>query len=135
MDATYADLRARFEQAVPTASADLTALLASGTPDYDALVAATNASAPQGFIRYYSLDASRLTVWGYDPADTHSVQYLFGNPLVTEKLYKQTGFLLYLILCTAAFILLMFTSIPSMYDLFNVAPSGMSPLWTLGAPR
>jgi uncharacterized protein (DUF302 family) len=89
VDATYADLRARFEQAVPTASADLTALLASGTPDYDALVAATNASAPQGFIRYYSLDASRLTVWGYDPADTHSVQYLFGNPLVTEKLYKQ----------------------------------------------
>ena len=89
VDATYADLRARFEQAVPTASPDLTALLTSGTPDYDALVAATNASAPQGFIRYYSLDASRLTVWGYDPADTHSVQYLFGNPLVTEKLYKQ----------------------------------------------
>ena len=89
VDATYADLRARFEQAVPRASPDLTALLTSGTPDYDALVAATNAIAPQGFIRYYSLDASRLTVWGYDPADTHSVQYLFGNPLVTEKLYKQ----------------------------------------------
>jgi uncharacterized protein (DUF302 family) len=89
VDATYADLRARFEQAVPTASADLTALLASGTPDYDALVAATNASAPQGFIRYYSLDASRLTVWGYDPADTHSVQYLFGNPLVTQQLHEQ----------------------------------------------
>jgi hypothetical protein len=28
-------------------------------------------------------------VWGYDPADTHSVQYLFGNPLVTEQLYQQ----------------------------------------------
>jgi hypothetical protein len=26
----------------------------------------------------------------------------------------------------------MFTSIPKMYDLFNVAPSGMKPLWTLG---
>ena len=86
---TYADLRARFEQAIPTASADLTALLAAGTPNYDALVAATNANAPHGFIRYYSLDASRLTVWGYDPADTHSVQYLFGNPLVTQQLHEQ----------------------------------------------
>jgi hypothetical protein len=33
------------------------------------------------------------------------------------------------------FIVLMFTSIPKMYELFNVEPSGMSPLWTLGAPR
>jgi hypothetical protein len=52
-----------------------------------------------------------------------------------EKLYKQTGFLVYLIVCTATFIALMFTSIPRMYDLFNVAPSGMSPLWTLGEPH
>ena len=52
-----------------------------------------------------------------------------------EKLYKQTGFLVYLIVCTATFIALMFTSIPKMYDLFNVAPSGMSPLWTLGEPH
>jgi 4-hydroxybenzoate polyprenyltransferase len=52
-----------------------------------------------------------------------------------EKLYRQRGFLAYLIVCTLAFVVLMFTSIPAMYDLFNVDPSGMKPLWTLGDPR
>ena len=33
------------------------------------------------------------------------------------------------------FVVLMFTSIPSMYDVFNVEPSGMTPLWTLGQPK
>jgi len=32
------------------------------------------------------------------------------------------------------FIVLMFTSIPKMYEVFNVEPSGMRPLWTLGKP-
>jgi len=49
-----------------------------------------------------------------------------------EKLYKQRGFVVYLTVCFVAFVVLMFTSIPAMYDLFNVAPSGVSPLWTLG---
>jgi 4-hydroxybenzoate polyprenyltransferase len=49
-----------------------------------------------------------------------------------EKLYKQRGFVVYLVVCLVTFVLLMFTSIPAMYDLFNVAPSGMTPLWTLG---
>jgi 4-hydroxybenzoate polyprenyltransferase len=49
-----------------------------------------------------------------------------------ERLYRQRGFLLYLIVCTVAFVVLMLTSIPKMYDLFNVAPSGVAPLWTLG---
>ena len=49
-----------------------------------------------------------------------------------EKLYKQRGFVVYLIVCFVAFVVLMFTSIPAMYHIFNVAPSGMSPLWTLG---
>jgi decaprenyl-phosphate phosphoribosyltransferase len=52
-----------------------------------------------------------------------------------EKLYRQRGFMVYLIVCTVTFIVLMFTSIPKMYELFNVEPSGMSPLWTLGEPR
>ncbi len=49
-----------------------------------------------------------------------------------ERLYKQRGFLVYLVVCTVTFIVLMFTSIPKLYDVFNVAPSGVSPLWTLG---
>jgi decaprenyl-phosphate phosphoribosyltransferase len=50
-----------------------------------------------------------------------------------EKLYRQRGFFAYLVLCTMLFVLLMFTSIPTLYNLFNVEPAVMSPLWTLGA--
>jgi len=49
-----------------------------------------------------------------------------------EKLYRQKGFLAYLVVCVAVFVTLMFTSIPAMHRLFNVEPSGTSPLWTLG---
>ena len=52
-----------------------------------------------------------------------------------EKLYRQRGFFAYMLLTTAVFVLLMFTSIPALYDLFNVESSSMQPLWTLGAPR
>lgn len=51
-----------------------------------------------------------------------------------EKLYRQRGFFLYMIVCTFAFVLLMFTSIPGLYNLFNVEPVTMTPLWTLGGP-
>jgi 4-hydroxybenzoate polyprenyltransferase len=49
-----------------------------------------------------------------------------------EKLYRQRGFFAYMLFATLVFILLMFTSIPAMYDLFNVDPARMEPLWTLG---
>jgi len=49
-----------------------------------------------------------------------------------EKLYRQRGFFAYMVLTTLVFILLMFTSIPVLYDLFNVEPAQMEPLWTLG---
>jgi hypothetical protein len=49
-----------------------------------------------------------------------------------EKLYRQRGFFVYMVLSTLVFIVLMFTSIPVMYDLFNIAPATTQPLWTLG---
>ncbi len=49
-----------------------------------------------------------------------------------EKLYRQRGFVAYLVVCFAVFLVLMFSSIPALYDLFNVEPSGVTPLWTLG---
>jgi 4-hydroxybenzoate polyprenyltransferase len=52
-----------------------------------------------------------------------------------EKLYRQHGFFAYLMVCVFAFVILMFTSIPGMYQLFNVEPSGVSPLWTIGVSR
>lgn len=50
-----------------------------------------------------------------------------------ERLYRQKGFFAYTLLTTAVFLLLMFTSIPVLYSLFNVEPVGMTPLWTLGS--
>jgi 4-hydroxybenzoate polyprenyltransferase len=52
-----------------------------------------------------------------------------------EKLYRQRGFFVYMVLSTILFVVLMFTSIPLLYDLFNVEPASMDPLWTLGQPR
>ena len=37
-----------------------------------------------------------------------------------------------MVVSTIMFVLLMFTSIPVVYDLFNVAPATTEPLWTLG---
>lgn len=52
-----------------------------------------------------------------------------------EQLYRQRGFVVYLVVCLVVFVLLMFTRIPVMYDLFNVETSGVSPLWTIEAPK
>lgn len=52
-----------------------------------------------------------------------------------EKLYRQPGFVAYLIVCFVVFVVLMFSSIPAIYDLFNVEPSGVNPLWTIGGVR
>jgi 4-hydroxybenzoate polyprenyltransferase len=52
-----------------------------------------------------------------------------------EKLYKQRGFFAYLVVCTIVFIVLMFTSIPAMYNLFNVESTGINPLWTIGTSQ
>jgi 4-hydroxybenzoate polyprenyltransferase len=49
-----------------------------------------------------------------------------------EKLYKQKGFFVYMCCTAILFVLLMFTSIPQLYDLFNVEPNKAEPLWTIG---
>ncbi|MGE3539946.1 MAG: UbiA prenyltransferase family protein [Candidatus Tectimicrobiota bacterium] len=49
-----------------------------------------------------------------------------------EKLFRERGFLGYMLLTTAVFILLMFTRIPWLYSLFNIEPSQIHPLWILG---
>ena len=52
-----------------------------------------------------------------------------------EKLYRQTGFFVYMVVSALLFVLLMFTSIPVLYDLFNVEAMKTEPLWTLGGGR
>jgi 4-hydroxybenzoate polyprenyltransferase len=49
-----------------------------------------------------------------------------------EKLYRERGFVAYLVVCFVVFVALMFTSIPAIYTWFNVEPAGTSPLWTIG---
>ena len=50
-----------------------------------------------------------------------------------ERLYKDRGFLLYSLVTVCLFILLMFTQIPPLYDLFNIKPSTFDPLWRIGS--
>lgn len=47
-----------------------------------------------------------------------------------ERLYKERGLMVYLTLCLALFVGLMFVSIPRLYDVFNVTPSQVQALWT-----
>ena len=49
-----------------------------------------------------------------------------------ESLHHERRFVAYLITCFVVFVALMFTSIPVLYDWFNVEASGTPPLWILG---
>ena len=51
-----------------------------------------------------------------------------------EHLYREKWLMVYLIVCVLAFFGLMFTEIPVLYDLFNVEPSRLDPLWKFGSP-
>lgn len=46
-----------------------------------------------------------------------------------EKLFKERKFVLYVGLSTSLFLLLMFVEIPFLYEMFNIEPSVVSPLW------
>ena len=49
-----------------------------------------------------------------------------------EKLFRDRGFVTYALLSAAAFVLLMFLHVPSLYELFNINPAPVEPLWTIG---
>ncbi len=51
-----------------------------------------------------------------------------------ERLFRETPYVAYLVLCLAVFFILMFTEIPALYRWFNVEPSNIEPLWRLGDP-
>ena len=46
-----------------------------------------------------------------------------------ERLYRERGLMIYLVLCLAVFIGLMLVRIPVLYDLLNVPPAEAPPLW------
>lgn len=46
-----------------------------------------------------------------------------------ERLYRETGLMIYLSACLAVFVGLMFVEIHPLYDLFNMSPSRLPTLW------
>ena len=46
-----------------------------------------------------------------------------------EHLYKEKGLMAYLVLCTMAFVFLLYVKIPILYRLFKVIPYQINPLW------
>lgn len=58
-----------------------------------------------------------------------------GSPVQNpERLYRERGFLLFTLATVGLGVLLMFTRIEGLYELFNVEISRTPPLWTLGGP-
>jgi decaprenyl-phosphate phosphoribosyltransferase len=49
-----------------------------------------------------------------------------------EKLYRERGFVAYLVICFVVFVALMFIRVPALYTWFSVEPAGTTPLWTIG---
>ncbi|MCP5020857.1 MAG: UbiA prenyltransferase family protein [bacterium] len=49
-----------------------------------------------------------------------------------EKLYKRKGFFAFALLCSAVFVVLMFSEIPSLYPLFRVDSVEFPALWRMG---
>ncbi len=49
-----------------------------------------------------------------------------------EKLYREKGFVGYLVFSMVVLILLMLVQVPALYSLFNVEPARIDPLWTIG---
>jgi decaprenyl-phosphate phosphoribosyltransferase len=48
-----------------------------------------------------------------------------------ERLYKERGLMIYLVICLVAFVACMFVEIPVLYDWFGAEPSRVAPLWKL----
>jgi hypothetical protein len=46
-------------------------------------------------------------------------------------LFRELGLMVYLAVCLAAFVLLMFVRIDALYEWFNVTPSDLPTLWKI----
>ncbi len=49
-----------------------------------------------------------------------------------ERLHRHGRFMAYLLVCLLAFVVLLFTRIPRLYELFDVRPTPMGALWQIG---
>ncbi len=61
------------------------------------------------------------------------VTFLENSPVQNpEHLYRQKGLMIYLAITVLVFFGLLFIEVPMLYDLFNVTPSKLKSLWTVG---
>jgi Domain of unknown function DUF302 len=90
VDAPFDDFRARYEQAVP--AYDLTRLAQFG--NWDDVQAHADRAAPNGFLRYGTIEAGPLFAIAGHKA--RSVVYLMGNHTIAETMYRHDpGIMLY----------------------------------------
>ena len=90
VDAPFDDFRARYEEAVP--AYDLTRLV--GFANWDAVQADADRAAPNGFLRYGTIEAGPLFAIAGHKA--RSVVYLMGNHTIAETMYgHEPGIMLY----------------------------------------
>jgi decaprenyl-phosphate phosphoribosyltransferase len=48
-----------------------------------------------------------------------------------ERLYRERGFVAYLVISLILFVVLLHVHIPALYEIFHVQPHGIDPLWTI----
>ena len=90
LDIPFDEFRARYEQAVP--AYDLTQL--ARFSNWDEVVADAGSAAPNGFLRYSTIDAAPIFAIAGHKA--RSVVYLMGNHTIAETMYGHNpGIMLY----------------------------------------
>jgi uncharacterized protein (DUF302 family) len=78
--------RGRYEKAVPAIDPDHVPKLVERQAPWDEVVAAAEASAPHGFLIYWSSDVSALMALA--GARARCVEYLMGNHTIAERMYR-----------------------------------------------
>jgi hypothetical protein len=91
---TFAELRQRFEEAVPAYDTQLFAGLVADQTDWATVTEATERVAPHGFLRYWTVDAGPVMRLAGNTLACAS--YLMGNHVIAQRMYRHDpGVMLY----------------------------------------
>jgi hypothetical protein len=91
---TFAELRQRFEEAVPAYDIPLFAGLVADQVDWATVTEATDRVAPHGFLRYWTVDAGPVMSLAGNKLGCAS--YLMGNHVIAQRMYRHDpGVMLY----------------------------------------
>ncbi len=91
---TFAELRQRFEEAVPAYDMQLFAGFVADQADWATVVKTTDQIAPHGFLRYWTVDAGPVMSLAGNTLGCAS--YLMGNHVIAQRMYRHDpGVMLY----------------------------------------